>query len=94
MGKTTGFKEFSRAVEPYRPAKERVLDFKEIYTDHDDEKLAVQGARCMDCGVPFCQIHCPLQNNIPDWLKLVNEGNILEAVELCHQTNSLPEVCW
>jgi hypothetical protein len=55
MGKATGFKEFSRAVEPYRPAKERVLDFKEIYTDHDDEKLAVQGARCMDCGVPFCQ---------------------------------------
>ena len=53
MGKTTGFKEFSRAVEPYRPAKECVLYFKDIYTDHDDEKLAVQGARCMDCGVPF-----------------------------------------
>ena len=51
MGKTTGFKEFSRAVEPYRPVKERLLDFKEIYTDHDDEKLSVQGARCMDCGV-------------------------------------------
>ena len=49
MGKTTGFKEFSRAVEPYRPVKERLLDFKEIYTDHDDEKLSVQGARCMDC---------------------------------------------
>ena len=47
MGKTTGFKEYSRAVEPYRPAKERVLDFKEIYTDHDDEKLSIQGARCM-----------------------------------------------
>ena len=46
MGKTTGFKEFSRAVEPYRPVKERLLDFKEIYTDHDDEKLSVQGARC------------------------------------------------
>ena len=55
MGKITGFKEFSRAVEPYRPAKERVLDFKEIYSDHDDEKLSVQGSRCMDCGVPFCQ---------------------------------------
>ena len=64
MGKTTGFKEFSRAVEPYRPAKERVLDFKEIYTDHDDEKLAIQGARCMDCGVPFCQSGegCPVYN--------------------------------
>ena len=49
MGKSTGFKEFSRAVEPYIPSKERVLDFKEIYTDHNDEKLGVQAARCMDC---------------------------------------------
>ena len=56
MGKTTGFKEFSRAVEPYRPAKERLLDFKEIYTDHDDKKLNVQAARCMDCGVPFLSV--------------------------------------
>ena len=56
MGKTTGFKEFSRAVEPYRPVKERLLDFKEIYTDHDDEKLSVQGARCMEQGAR-CKVH-------------------------------------
>ena len=55
MGKVTGFKEFSREVEPYRPAKSRVLDFKEIYTDHDDKLLNTQAARCMNCGVPFCQ---------------------------------------
>ena len=73
MGKTTGFKEFSRAVEPYRPAKERLLDFKEIYTDHDDEKLNIQAARCMDCGVPFCQSDegCPVYNLIPEWNDLV-----------------------
>ena len=53
MGKVTGFKEFSREVEPYRPAKSRVLDFKEIYTDHDDKLLNTQAARCMNCGVPF-----------------------------------------
>ena len=77
MGKTTGFKEFSRAVEPYRPAKERVLDFKEIYTDHDDEKLAIQGARCMDCGVPFCQSGegCPVYNLIPEWNDLVYKSD-------------------
>ena len=83
MGKTTGFKEFSRAVEPYRPAKERVLDFKEIYTDHDDEKLAVQGARCMDCGVPFSQSGegCPVYNLIPEWNDLVYQNKWEEAFD-------------
>ena len=55
MGKVTGFKEFDRAVEPYRPAKKRILDFKEIYTDHDEPLLGTQASRCMNCGVPFCQ---------------------------------------
>ena len=55
MGKTTGFIEFDRQQAPYRDAADRLLDFNEIYTEHDVERLATQGARCMDCGVPFCQ---------------------------------------
>ncbi len=92
MGKTTGFKEFSRAVEPYRPAKERVLDFKEIYTDHDDEKLAIQGARCMDCGVPFCQSGegCPVYNLIPEWNDLVYQNKWEEAFDKLMLTNNFP----
>ena len=94
MGKTTGFKEYSRAVEPYRPAKERVLDFKEIYTDHDDEKLSIQGARCMDCGVPFCQSGegCPVYNLIPEWNDLVYQNKWEEAFDKLMQTNHFPEV--
>ncbi len=94
MGKTTGFKEYSRAVEPYRPAKERVLDFKEIYTDHDDEKLSIQGARCMDCGVPFCQSGegCPVYNLIPEWNDLVYQNKWEEAFNKLMQTNNFPEV--
>ena len=77
MGKTTGFKEFSRAVEPNRPAKARLLDYKEIYTDHDDQKLSTQAARCMDCGTPFCQTYtgCPISNLIPEWNDLVYKSN-------------------
>ena len=94
MGKSTGFKEFSRAVEPYRPSKERVLDFKEIYTDHDDEKLGVQAARCMDCGVPFCQSGegCPVYNLIPEWNDLVYQNRWEEAFDKLMKTNNFPEV--
>jgi len=94
MGKTTGFKEFSRAVEPYRPAKERLLDFKEIYTDHDDKKLNVQAARCMDCGVPFCQSDegCPVYNLIPEWNDLVYQDRWEEAFDRLMKTNNFPEV--
>jgi len=94
MGKSTGFKEFSRAVEPYRPSKERVLDFKEIYTDHDDEKLGVQAARCMDCGVPFCQSGegCPVYNLIPEWNDLVYQNRWEEAFDRLMKTNNFPEV--
>ena len=69
MGKPTGFKEFDREVAPYRDATERLVDFKEIYTDHNDEHLQTQGSRCMDCGVPFCQSGngCPIHNLIPEW---------------------------
>ena len=94
MGKPTGFKEFSRAVEPYRPAKERLLDYKEIYTDHQDEKLEIQASRCMDCGVPFCQSGegCPVYNLIPEWNDLVYQNRWEEAFNKLMKTNNFPEV--
>jgi len=94
MGKVTGFKEFSREVEPYRPAKSRVLDFKEIYTDHDDKLLNTQAARCMNCGVPFCQSGegCPVYNLIPEWNDLVYNEQWEDAFERLFKTNNFPEV--
>ena len=78
---------------PKRPAEERAGDFHEIYADYIAEKAAAQASRCSQCGVPFCQVHCPLQNNIPDWLKLTAEGRIEEAYELSQATNNMPEIC-
>ena len=94
MGKVTGFKEFSREVEPYRPAKSRVLDFKEIYTDHDDKLLNNQAARCMNCGVPFCQSGegCPVYNLIPEWNDLVYNEQWEDAFDRLFKTNNFPEV--
>lgn len=94
MGKPTGFKEFQRAVEPYRPTQERLLDFKEIYTDHDDIKLETQASRCMDCGVPFCQSDegCPVYNLIPEWNDLVYQNRWEEAFQRLMKTNNFPEV--
>ena len=93
MGKVTGFKEFEREVEPYRNASERSLDFKEIYTDHQPEHLQTQGARCMDCGVPFCQSAngCPVHNLIPEWNDLVYRNRWREALNRLHKTNNFPE---
>jgi NAD(P)H-dependent glutamate synthase small subunit len=93
MGKLTGFKEFDRETEPYRDAMERLVDFKEIYTEHDDRHLATQGARCMDCGVPFCQSDegCPVYNLIPEWNDMVYQGRWKEALERLHKTNNFPE---
>jgi len=93
MGKPTGFKEFDRKTEPYRNAMARLVDFKEIYTDHDDAHLATQGARCMDCGVPFCQSDegCPVYNLIPEWNDLVYKGRWKEALDRLHKTNNFPE---
>ncbi|HEV2561843.1 MAG TPA: NAD(P)-dependent oxidoreductase [Rhizomicrobium sp.] len=76
-----------------RPAETRAQDFHEIYADYLAEKAAAQASRCSQCGVPFCQVHCPLQNNIPDWLKLTAEGRIEEAYELSQATNNMPEIC-
>ena len=67
--------------------------FKEIYNRFVHDTAREQSSRCSQCGVPFCQIHCPLHNNIPDWLKLTAEGRLLEAYELSQSTNNMPEVC-
>ena len=93
MGKTTGFIEFDRQQAPYRDAADRLLDFNEIYTEHDAELLATQGARCMDCGVPFCQSDdgCPIHNLIPEWNDLVYRHQWKEALERLHKTNNFPE---
>ena len=94
MGKATGFKEFQRSVEPYRPAEERVLDFKEIYTEHNENNLNTQASRCMDCGVPFCQSDegCPVYNLIPEWNDLVFQNRWEEAFERLMETNNFPEI--
>jgi len=93
MGKPTGFKEFEREVRPYRNASIRLLDFKELYTEHEEPLLANQGARCMDCGVPFCQSEngCPVHNLIPEWNDLVYQGRWREALDRLHKTNNFPE---
>ena len=76
-----------------RMVDNRIEDFREIYNEFINDKAKEQSSRCSQCGVPFCQIHCPLHNNIPDWLKLTAEGRIKEANELAHSTNNMPEVC-
>ncbi len=76
-----------------RTVIKRVDDFKEIYDEFINDKAKEQSSRCSQCGVPFCQIHCPLHNNIPDWLKLTAEGRLQEASALAHSTNNMPEVC-
>ena len=78
---------------PKRKVLERKEDFNEIYNEFINEKAKEQSSRCSQCGVPFCQIHCPLSNNIPDWLKLTAEGRLREAYELAQSTNNMPEVC-
>src|SRR5450631_3609176 len=91
MGKATGFQEYSRELPPRRPVKERVNDWFEIYQDFPEAKLRDQGARCMDCGVPFCHTGCPVNNLIPDWNDLVYRGRWKEAVRRLHATNNFPE---
>ena len=76
-----------------RDTKKRKGDFNEIYNEYITNKATEQSSRCSQCGVPFCQIHCPLSNNIPDWLKLTAEGRLKEAYEVSQSTNNMPEVC-
>ncbi len=76
-----------------RPPNLRTEDFGEIYSEYARDKAAEQAARCSQCGVPYCQSHCPLHNNIPDWLKLTAEGRLQEAYEMSQATNTFPEIC-
>jgi glutamate synthase (NADPH/NADH) small chain len=93
MGKPTGFMEYPKKSVPYRDARERVGDFREIYTEPTEDHLRNQGARCMDCGVPFCQSEngCPIDNLIPEWNDLVYQGRWRDALDRLHKTNNFPE---
>src|SRR5210317_1559314 len=82
-----------KAMPEKRKAEKRVADFDEIYDDFDAVEAETQSSRCSQCGVPFCQVNCPLHNNIPDWLMLTAEGRMQEAYELSSQTNNFPEIC-
>ncbi len=91
MGKPTGFLEHQRLSEAYASVDERLKSYKEFVLRLDDAQAAVQGARCMDCGIPFCNNGCPVNNIIPDWNDLVYRGNWREAIEVLHSTNNFPE---
>jgi len=91
VGKNTGFMEYTRELPERRPVEERVQDWFEIYKEFPLEKVQTQGARCMDCGVPFCHTGCPLNNIIPDWNDLVYRDRWRAAVRVLHSTNNFPE---
>jgi glutamate synthase (NADPH/NADH) small chain len=91
MGKATGFMEHTRETPERRPPAERIKDWFEIYLPFPEDKIRTQGARCMDCGVPFCHTGCPLNNIIPDWNDLVYRGRWREAIRVLHSTNNFPE---
>ena len=91
MGKPTGFLETPRETHPYRPVSERINDFREVFDHLPIVKVRDQGARCMDCGVPFCHQGCPLGNLIPDWADLVYRDQWKSAIERLHATNNFPE---
>ncbi|PWN56462.1 FAD-dependent oxidoreductase [Abyssibacter profundi] len=94
MGKnTTQFLDVPRHDPAKTSVEVRIKDFREIYASFDAESAAQQAGRCLSCGNPYCEWKCPVHNYIPNWLKLVEEGNLFEAAELSHKTNSLPEVC-
>ncbi|MHA1567988.1 MAG: FAD-dependent oxidoreductase [Alphaproteobacteria bacterium] len=76
-----------------KPAEARIKEYREIYGQFNPEQAASQAERCLACGNPYCEWKCPVHNYIPNWLKLIAEGNLLQAAELCHRTNSLPEIC-
>jgi len=91
MGKPTGFIEFPRSDRRYAPAPERVQHFREFVIPMKDEEVSIQGARCMDCGIPFCHQGCPVNNIIPDWNDLVYHGQWQEALTVLQSTNNFPE---
>ena len=87
------FVEVSMQMPTKRTSNVRTKDFKEIYDQFIHEKAKEQSSRCSQCGIPFCHVHCPLHNNIPDWLKLTAENRLKEAQQLAHSTNNMPEIC-
>ncbi|MET0319706.1 MAG: glutamate synthase, partial [Duganella sp.] len=91
MGKITGFMEFQRQEEGYLPPAARLKNYAEFVIPLTNEQAKVQGARCMDCGIPFCNNGCPVNNIIPDWNDLVYRGNYREALDILHSTNNFPE---
>ena len=93
MKKMLKFVDLKKETPEKLDSKGRTENFLEIYRDYIDTKAKEQASRCSQCGTPFCQVHCPLQNNIPDWLKLTAEGRLKDAYEISSATNSLPEVC-
>ena len=93
MANTFQFLEVQRTDPGKKPAFVRVKEFGEIYGDYDQQEAADQADRCIECGNPYCEWKCPVHNYIPNWLKLVADGNLMEAVEMSHKTNSLPEIC-
>jgi len=93
MGDNFQFLKVPRTLPDKKPAQERIRDYREIYQPLDPGKASIQADRCLECGNPYCEWKCPVHNYIPNWLKLVEEGNITEAAELSNRTNSLPEIC-
>ncbi len=91
MGKVTGFLEYERLEEPHEAKEARKKHYREFYLRLSDEDAAVQGARCMDCGIPFCMSGCPVNNIIPDWNDLVYRGDWKQAIDTLHSTNNFPE---
>ncbi len=91
VGKVTGFKEYNRELPSRRPVEERVKDYREVYQPFAQDKVQVQAARCMDCGIPFCHTGCPVTNIIPDWNDLVYRDHWKEAIRVLHSTNNFPE---
>src|SRR6056300_428485 len=87
------FVKIDREMPQKRAADARRADFDEIYREFAREKAAEQASRCSQCGVPYCQNHCPLHNNIPDWLRMTATGRLKEAYELSQATNTFPEIC-
>jgi len=93
MGNVFQFLDAPRQDPEKKPVEERIIEFGEIYGQFDPETASIQSDRCLECGNPYCEWKCPVHNYIPNWLKLVAEGNLFEAAEMSHRTNSLPEMC-
>ena len=91
MGKITGFIEYQRLSEAAQPVDARLKHYREFTIALKDDEAARQGARCMDCGIPFCQTGCPVNNIIPDWNDLVYRGHWQQALDTLHSTNNFPE---